>query len=165
VAKQIQDTLDLLLGHPPTPLQKYFLLGLGLLVVYLVFERMNRTFDPRRSDPAKALAMVALGGAVMVFSVAAARLYLLPHVGDNLRVAVLLLSPVVGSLAITVPVMCLVQKASFVSASISWFVSVIVTVMFLVIARVGLEAATTGKGSLKSTKERTQEVQRFLDEQ
>lgn len=162
---QLQEAADLLLGHPPSPTQKYVLLGLGLVIVYLIFDRMSRNLDKRESDPAKALLIVVLGGAVMLFSMVLAEQYVVPHLDARLHMAAIFLSPVVGSLVVTIPLMCVLQKANYLSASISWFSSVLVTGLILVLVRVGAEVVTTGKVNFRSTKERTQAVQKFLDQQ
>ena len=165
MAEQIQSAVDLLLGNPPSDLQKYVLLSLGLVVVYLLFERMNRTLDVRRADPAKALFLVVLGGVVIVMSLVLARQEVIPRIGGRYEVAALILCPVVASLVITVPLMCLMQKATYLSSAISWSVSVIVTAFLIILIRVGIDSLTTGKASLKSTKERTHEIENFLKDQ
>jgi hypothetical protein len=157
--------VELMLGNPAGPVQLYVLLGLGLALVFLLFDRISRATGAKAPEAARTLSVVVLGGVVLVGSMVFAQDHVLPRVGATYRTALLILAPFAGSLLITVPIMCLLQKTSYLSASISWLVSVMLTGVILILVRTSAEAVTTGKVSFNSTKQRTQEVQNFLDTQ
>lgn len=165
MVSQIHTMTELLLGNPPSETQKYVLIALGLILAYVLFDRMSRTLDIGRAQPATVLILVALGGFVIVLSMALTSEYILGNVHPRFHNLVVFLSPVVGSLVVTVPVMCLVLKANYISTSISWSVSVVVTGMLIILIRVGTDAVTTGQVSLESTIDRKEEVEQFLGNQ
>jgi hypothetical protein len=69
------------------------------------------------------------------------------------------------SLLVVVVVMGAAQRASWVSSVLTWGTAVLAAACIMVIGRVGFDAVSKGSDKAQETRERSEQLQEFMDQQ
>jgi len=142
----------------------WILLLLGVLTLVLVFGRMVRLTDIPNAGPLRVLVVAVLGIGVMVAAVVWLRPWLATMVAESTLYFVVMGATFVVSLVVIVPLMALIQKSSIPSALFSWFTCVFAAASVVLIARTGIDLFSSGSAEAQRTKERSAEIQKFLND-
>jgi predicted neutral ceramidase superfamily lipid hydrolase len=163
--ERIESAFWYLLGNPSPRRDGYIVAGLGPLAIVLVLGRMVGASRLENGGPVHVL-LVAVAGLVAMI---AAVMFLRPLVGSFVEESYLyfavLSASVVVSMLVVVPLMMLTHRAGSVSSVLSWGVSVAAAMSVVLIARTGIEAASSGSNKAQETKARSMEMQNFLNNQ
>lgn len=167
VIQKADAAIRYMLGSP-TPgqqAQKWVLLLLAVLTAVLVFGRMARLTQERKPSPMVILMVCLAGMVAMTFAVALLRSWVGALVPESLLFFVMTIIALVVSLLVVIPLMALAEKASGVSVLFSWTTSFFAAVCVVMIARTGMELFTSGSAGAQRTKDRSAEMQEFLNGQ
>ncbi|MFH1969190.1 MAG: hypothetical protein ABIJ53_02600 [Verrucomicrobiota bacterium] len=105
------NVVDNLLKHPGTPLEKWSLIIPGCLFFLWVYARTGRAFGTPHSGGFRGVFTAVLGLTLVLAAMTAISLYY-PKAGLWLWVGV----PVVVSLMVVMPLVCLIQRSGFMAA-------------------------------------------------
>ena len=149
--------VDSLLKHPDTPLEKWSLVIPGCLFFLWVYARTGRAFGVLHFGGFRGFFAAALGLAIVLAAMTAVSLYC-PKIGPWLWVGV----PVVVSLAFVIPLVCLIQRAGFMAAFMTWLISVAALVALMLLVSAGFDAFSSGREQAEKSKVHKQEIEQLI---
>ena len=151
------NVVDSLLKHPGTLLEKWSLIIPGCLFFLWVYARTGSAFGTPRSGGFRGIFTAVLGFALVLIAMTTASLYF-PKAGLWLWVGV----PVVISLMVVMPFVCLIQRAGFMAAFITWLISVAALAAFILLISAGFDAFSSGREQAKKSKVHKQEIEQLI---
>ena len=105
-----------------------------------------------------------LGLSILLISAAGMSLYVMPHLSHTpLGSVVVLLVPIVITLAIGVPLQCRILKADYVGTLMSFAACLIVTIVALSIAEVSLDSLRVGGQKSSELRQRGQAFEQLIN--
>jgi hypothetical protein len=154
--------LFILMGTPGTFLEEMALLGVSFFACTLAADKMARAFGAANGGFFRGLLVTVPAFILIIAAIGAGLLYLVPYLGaDSLHWIPWVILTLI-SLIVIVPMMCLSRKMNFISAFISWSLTLI-ALAIVIMALGGLfNAIRAGGQSARQEKNRTRELERFL---
>ena len=151
------NVVDNLLKHPGTPLEKWCLIIPGCLFFLWVYARTGRAFGTSYSGGFRGVFTAVLGLALVLAAMTAVSLYF-SEIGPWLWVGV----PVVVSLMVVMPLVCLIQRAGFMAAFMTWLISVAALAALILLINAGFDAFSSGSEQVEKSKVHKQEIERLI---
>ncbi|MDP2990447.1 MAG: hypothetical protein Q8O57_07775 [Kiritimatiellota bacterium] len=149
--------VDNLLKHPGTPLEKWSLIIPGCLFFLWVYARTSRAFGTPHFGGSRGVFTAVLGIAFVLAAMTAVSLYF-PKAGPWLWVGV----PVVVSLVVVMPLVCLIQRAGFMAAFMTWLISVAALAAIILLISAGFDAFNSGREQAEKSKVHKQEIEQLI---
>lgn len=162
---EMQAVLDVLLGHPATPLARTLLLVLGGLTVLCSLIQMGGASGIPNVGRYYSLVVGGVGLFMILVGMVITKVHVLPRLSPSLATYALYLGGFTFSTVAVVVVMCILQKASVSSAMATWFVSLFFAMVVVVIVGAVCDIVLEGSGKIQKTKSRTAEMEQFLKTQ
>lgn len=153
------NVVDSLLKHPGTPLEKWSLIIPGCLFFMWVYARTGRAFGTLHFGGFRGIFTAVLGLALVLAAMTAVSLCF-PKVGPWLWVGV----PVVISLMVVMPLVCLIQRAGFMAAFMTWLISVAALAALILLISAGFDAFSTGREQAEKSKVHKHEIEQLIGE-
>jgi hypothetical protein len=151
------NVVDSLLKHPGTPLEKWALIIPGCLFFLWVYARTGRALGTPHSGGFRGIFTAVLGLALVLAAMTAVSLYF-PMAGPWLWVGV----PVIVALMVVLPLVCLIQRAGFMAAFMTWLISVAALAALILLISAGLDAFSTGRDQAEKSKVHKQELEQLI---
>lgn len=153
----------LLLGNPGSAVQLGVLLVLGVLTLLFVLGKAGSAFGISNTSFWHSLVVGVLGIVLVVVAMVAVKLYVPLWETASLRVWLLVGAGVIVSLALIVPLMCMLQKAGYFAALFTWLVSVAAAALVIAMVGAAFNAVSSGKRSAEQGREHKKQVESLLD--
>lgn len=153
----LSNVVDSLLKHPGTLLEKWALIILGCLFFLWVYARTGRAFGIPHSGGFRGIFTAVLGLMLVLAAMTAVSLYF-PKVGLWPWVGV----PVVVSLMVVMPIVCLIQRAGFMAAFMTWLISVAALAALILLISAGFDAFSSGREQAGKSKVHKQEIEQLI---
>ena len=153
------NVVDSLLKHPGTPLEKWSLIIPGCLFFLWVYARTGSAFGISNSGGFRGVFTAVLGLALVLAAMTAVSLYF-PKAGLWLWVGV----PVVASLMVVMPLICLIQRAGFMAAFMTWLISVAALAALILLISAGFDAFSSGRKHAEKSEVHKQEIEQLIGE-
>jgi len=151
------NVVDSLLKHPGIPLEKWALIIPGCLFFLWVYVRTGRAFGIPRSGGFRGVFTAVLGLALVLAAMTAVSLYF-PMIGPWLWFGV----PVIVSLMVVIPLVCLIQRAEFMAAFMTWLISVAALTALILLISAGFDAFSSGRAQAEKSKVHKQELEQLI---
>ena len=151
------NVVDNLLKHPGTPLEKWSLIIPAGLFFLWVHARTGSAFGMPHAGGFRGVFTAMLGLALVLAATTAVSLYF-PKVGLWLWVGV----PVVVSLMVVMPIVCLIQRAGFMAAFMTWLISVAALAALILLISAGFDAFNSGREQAGKSKVHKQEIEQLI---
>jgi hypothetical protein len=158
----MQGMLDVLLGHPVTPLARTILVALGGLTMLCVLIQMGGASGIPNVGRYYALAVGAVGLLMILTGMVVTKGHILPRVSPAVSTYALYVGGFTFSTVAVILMMRILQKASFTAALATWFVSLFFSMVVVVIIGAVLDIVFEGSNRLQRTQERTIEMEHIL---
>ena len=153
----------MLMGHPETRLESVAVLVASALVLCFVLIKAGAAFGIPNTGMLYALVVGGLGLAIVMASMIAARLYLPLWKTESLRVWILVGAGLIVSLLLVIPLMCAIQRAKYLAATLTWFASLAAVALAILVVSLAFDAVAAGSRSAERGTERTRQVERFTE--
>lgn len=153
------NVVDSLLKHPGTPLEKWALIIPGCLFFLWVYARTGSACGISHPGGFRGVFTAVLGLALVLAAMTAVNLYF-PKAGLWLWIGV----PVVVSLIGVIPIVCLIQRAGFMAAFMTWLISVAALAALVLLISAGFDTFSSGRGQAEKSKVHKQEIERLIGE-
>jgi len=153
------NVVDNLLKHPGTPLEKWALIIPGCLFFLWVYARTGSACGISKPGGFRGIFTALLGLALVLVAMTAVSLYF-PKAGLWLWVGV----PVFVSLMGVMPLACLIQRAGFIAAFMTWLISVAALVAIILLISAGFQAFSSGREQAEKSRVHKQEIEQFIGE-
>ncbi|MBU1734275.1 MAG: hypothetical protein KJ692_03455 [Verrucomicrobia bacterium] len=151
------NVVDNLLKHPGTPLEKWLLIIPGCLFFMWVYVRTGSAFGMSHSGGFRGGFSAVLGFALVLAAMTAVSLYF-PKVGPWLWVGV----SVVVLLMVVMPLVCLIQRAGYMAAFMTWLISVAALAALILLISAGFDAFSAGREQAEKSKVHKQELEQLI---
>jgi len=151
------NVVDNLLKHPGTPLEKWSLILPGCLFFLWVYARTGRAFGTPHSGGFRGVFTAVLGLALVLAAMSAINLYF-PKAGLCLWVGV----PVIVLLTVVMPLGCLIQRAGFMAAFMTWLISIAALAALILLISAGFNAFSSGREQTEKSKVHKQEIEQLI---
>lgn len=155
--QELVKVVDILLKHPGTPLEQWSLIVSGCLFFLWVYARTGSAFGTPHSGGFRGVFSAALGVALVLAAMTAVSLYF-PKAGLWLWVG----APVIVSLMVVMPLVCLIQRAGFMAAFMTWLISVAALAALVLLISAGFDAVSSGRKQAEKSKVHKQEVEQLI---
>ena len=151
------NVVDSLLKHPDIPQEKWALIICGCLFFLWVYARTGRAFGIPHSGDFRGVFTAVLGLALVLAAMTAVSLYC-PKAGLWLWVGV----PMIVSLMMVMPLVCLIQRAGFMAAFMTWLISVAAMAAIILLISAGFDAFSSGREQAVKSKVHKQEIEQLI---
>ena len=156
----LQRMVDMVLGHPESALEYWLLVVVSVLLMLVVLLKAGGLLGISNTGIFYALVVGVVGVGVTLAALVALQIYLpdLAPRGSVWPVAVII---VAVSFVVVAPLMCVLQRARYMAALVTWFLGVgaVMAVIFLVSG--AFNAFSSGSRDAQRSKDWKSEVEQF----
>ncbi len=156
---RLNQIVSALLGHPGSPLEKWILIVLGLLAMIGVLGKAGSSLGIPNTGFAYSVIIAAIGVGLSLAALTAAALYLPAWDNADLQKWLWIGIPIVVSLIVVVPLICMFQRGSFLAAVFTWALGVGALAGVILLVGAVFNAIESREGDIERGKERKQEVE------
>lgn len=151
--------VDSLLKHPGTLLEKWVLVIPGCLFFLWVYTRTGSAFGTPHCGGFRGILTAMLGLTLVLAAVTAVNLYL-PGAARWMLIS----APVIVALVIVLPLTCLIQRAGFMAAFMTWVISIAALAALILMISAAFDAFSSGREQAEKSRIHKQEIEQFIGE-
>ena len=160
----LEQMVTLVLGNPSTPMEQGAIAGLSFLALVIVISRAGSAFGIPNTGMAHSIIVGVLGVAAGLLATVVATFYVPQWSNSELRIWILVGAVAIASVVVIVPLMCLLQKASYMAGLLTWLVSLGAAALVIFMLGAGINAFSAGERNAAKGGEHNAAVNEVLDQ-
>ena len=157
-----QRMFDMLLGHPGSRFEYGLLAGLSALTIFVLLGKVGGLLGIRNTGASYSLAVGVAGVLVMVLAMVAVGLYL-PDIAPRGSWWPLPAAGVVVAVAVVAPLMCVLQRARYGAALLTWVLSLAAAAAVIFLVSAAFDALRSGGRDAQRSTDWKNEVEKFTE--
>jgi hypothetical protein len=157
--ENLQAILQLVLGNPGSDLERWVLLGLSFMMMWIVLSKAGSLLGISNTRPAQTFIVTLLGVIVSLAALAAAQMYLPAWNNPEYRLWILIGVPLAVAILLVAPFMGLFQKASYITAVITWVLAVAGAALVILLVGAMFDSFVSGRQDAEKEKAHRQELE------
>lgn len=154
-----ENVVDSLLKHPGSPLEKWVLIISGCLFSLWVYARTGSALGIPNPGGFRCVFTAALGLALVLAAMTAVKVYF-----PGAVLWILISVPVIAVLIIVLPLTCLIQRAGYLTAFVTWLISFAALAAIILLISAGFDAFSSGSQRAEKSRMHKQELEQFIGE-
>jgi hypothetical protein len=159
---QINQIVNMFLGNPAAPWMRWVLIVLGVLTLVAVLGKVGEAFRIPNISTVYSLTAAVVGIGLTLAVLTAAALYLPAWKDAAIQRWMLIGVPVVVSVIVVVPLMCMLQRANFMASLVTWAIGVAAMAAVVLLVGAIFKAFLSGDRDFNRGKLRKQEIEQLI---
>jgi carbon starvation protein CstA len=153
------------LGNPTSNMELGVFIALGAIALVFAIHKIADLLGAHQASTIRATLITIISVAVMLAAVAAVNIYVTPKLAHHHTICKYLpiATAVVVFLVVSTPMMCLIQKTSYLSGFFSLVLSVAVAAVIVALASAAFNAFHVGGKDLEKQKERKDTINKIME--
>jgi hypothetical protein len=156
---KLNEIVNVVLGTPASPLEKWLLIVLGSLALIGSLGKVGASLGIPNTGVAYSVIVAVIGVGLSLAALAAAAVYLPAWEDPGLRRWIWIGVPVLVSLIVVIPLTCVLQKSNVLAALLTWALGLGAAVAVLLLVGAIFTAIQSRQGDIERGKARKQEVE------
>ena len=157
--ENLQAILQLVLGNPGSDIEKWVLLGSSFLIMWIIVSKAGSLLGINNTRPAQTFLVTLLGVIVSLAALTAAQMYLPAWSNPEYRLWILIGVPLAITILLVAPFMGLFQKASYITAVITWVLAVAGAALVILLVGAMFDSFVSGSRDAEKGKAHKQELE------
>jgi hypothetical protein len=157
--ENLQDILQLVLGNPGSDIEKWVLLGVSFVMMWVIVGKAGSLLGINNTRPAQTLVVTLLGVLLSLAALTAAQMYLPAWNSPEYKLWILIGVPLAVAILLVAPFMGLFQKANYITAVITWVLAVAGAALVILLVGAMFDSFASGNRDAEKGKAHKQELE------
>jgi len=159
ITQAAREYLDLMLAKPKSTMELGLGAGLLVLVMAMVFPKIESAFDARHATGGKGWVMAVLAPVLLILTAAVLKVYALPPItSSTLQLVVVIAGVVLTFLLLVVPISKFLFNSEYVSSLMACGITFFCGAVAVLVVHLGFQAFNIGESAGGTINKRNEEI-------